>query len=58
VLAADPTAAEGLLLGLAVPRTRLVVETLGRIGEPLEGPAIFLTDEIALRLDLALVVPR
>jgi hypothetical protein len=54
VLAADVDAFEGLLRGLAVPRRRLHGGVLVAIDEPLKGPPITLTDELALRVELAL----
>lgn len=55
MLAADPTAAEGLLAGLPVPRRRLNWHVLGALGEPIDGEPVTLDDRWALRLDLALV---
>ena len=54
VLAADVDGCEGFLRGLAVPRHRLHGGVLAAIEEPLKGPAITLTDELALRVELAL----
>ena len=52
VLTADVDACEGLLRGLPVPRHRLHGGALAAIDEP----PIVVDDEIALRLELALVV--
>jgi hypothetical protein len=54
MLATDPDAGEGLLRGLAVPRHRLRGGVLIAIDEPLKGPPIVLSDELALRVELAL----
>jgi hypothetical protein len=55
VLAADVAACEGLLRGLPVPRRRLHGGVLVALDEPLSGPPVVLTDELALRLDVALI---
>ena len=55
VLAADVDACEGLLRGLAVPRHRLHGGVIAALEEDLDGPAIVLSDELALRLELALI---
>lgn len=54
VLAADVDACEGLLRGLAVPRKRLHGGVLVAIDEPLNGQPITLSDELALRVELAM----
>lgn len=55
VVAADVDACEGLLRGLAVPRHRLHGGVLAAIDEDPDGPPLQLSDELALRLELALV---
>jgi hypothetical protein len=51
-LARDPQAWEGLLSRHAVPRSRLNGRALELLGEPLDGPPIVLTHDLALRLEL------
>jgi len=52
ILAADVAACEGLLAGLAVPRSRLHRGTLISLGESLDGPDIAIDDDLALRVEL------
>lgn len=52
-LAADVDAAEGLIVGLPVPRDRLLADVLERVGEPRQGPPIVLDDALALRLEVS-----
>jgi hypothetical protein len=55
VLACDVLGCEALLRGLAVPRYRLHGGVLTAIDEdPFDGPAIVLSDELALRIELAM----
>ena len=58
VLAGDVVASEALLRGLPVPRGRLHGGVLVALDEQLDGDPIVLDEEIALRLDLALVPGR
>jgi len=52
ILAGDVNAAEGLLSGQSVPRSRLHRGTLIALGEPLDGAPIALDNELALRVEL------
>ena len=54
VLACDLTTCEGLLRGLPVPRHRLMGGVLIAIDEEPDGPPIVLTEELGLRIELAL----
>jgi hypothetical protein len=56
VLAADLAAYHGLFAGFEVPRSRLRADVLRAIGEPADGPAVVLDDELALRAELARTV--
>ena len=53
MLASDVNAYEALISGLAVPRARLEPGVLEILGEPLVGPDVELTAELALRVEVA-----
>jgi KaiC/GvpD/RAD55 family RecA-like ATPase len=53
VLGGSLTAVEALAKGVPVPREQLNAELLERLGEPLEGEPLTLSDELALRVVLA-----
>jgi len=52
-LAPDLTAYEALIAGLSVPRRKLSPDVLAMIDEPVDGPALALSDELALRVEVA-----
>jgi hypothetical protein len=53
MLAGDVDAFEALAVGLAVPRDRLSPEVLRALEEPLEGESVAMSDELALRIEMA-----
>lgn len=52
MLTKDPDVCSALITGIAVPRQRLDLEALRRIGEATTGPDLRLTDELVLRLEV------
>jgi AAA domain len=51
-LSTDPTVYEALIAGLEVPRHRLDADVLARIGEPLDGEPLGMTDGLALQIEM------
>jgi hypothetical protein len=51
-LSTDTTVYEALMKGLEVPRYRLDADVLARIGEPLDGEPLGMTDGLALQIEM------